>query len=188
MSVIADDPTRRLARRIVREREARGWSQGELARRSDVSKAMISKVEREEASPTAVLLAKVASAFGLTLAALLARAEEEGGRVVKAADQPQWRDPATGYVRRQLFARPDNPVELVRVELPAGARVPFPAATYAFIRQAVWVMEGELAIEDGGRETALSAGDAYGFGEPADASFFNPSGAPCVYIVAVARR
>jgi transcriptional regulator with XRE-family HTH domain len=188
MSLITDDPTRRLAQRIVREREARGWSQGELARRSDVSKAMISKVEREEASPTAVLLAKVASAFGLTLATLLARAEEAGGRAVKAADQPQWTDPATGYMRRQLFARPDNPVELVRVELPPGAQVAFPAASYAFIRQAVWVLDGELVIEEAGREARLSAGDAYGFGEPADASFFNPAGRACAYVVAVARR
>jgi transcriptional regulator with XRE-family HTH domain len=188
MSLMTDDPTARLARRIAREREARGWSQGELARRSDVSKAMISKVEREEASPTAVLLAKVASAFGLTLATLLARAEEEGGRVVPADDQPQWRDPETGYVRRQLFARLDHPVELVRVELPAGARVAFPAASYAFIRQAVWVLEGELVIEEGGLAARLSAGDAYGFGEPADSSFFNPAGRPCAYVVAVARR
>jgi hypothetical protein len=39
----------------------------------------------------------LAAAFDLTLAGLLLRAESEGDRVVRAADQPVWRDTATGY-------------------------------------------------------------------------------------------
>jgi transcriptional regulator with XRE-family HTH domain len=188
MNTMMDDPTLRLARRIKVEREGRGWSQGDLAERSDVSKAMISKIERAEASPTAVLLAKLSGAFELTLATLLARAEGEGGRKRAAGEQPTWRDPETGYVRRQLYARPDHPVELVKVELPAGAKVSFPAASYAFIRQVVWVIEGELVIVEAGERTELSAGDAYAFGEPADAGFENPASEPCAYLVAVSRR
>ena len=188
MSTIVDDPTDRLALRIRLEREARGWSQGDLALRSDVSKAMISKIERGEASPTAVLLARLATAFELTLAALLTRAEGEGGRRAAAADQPRWRDPASGYVRRQIYARGDFPLELVRVDLPAGAVVSFPAVSYAPIRQVVWLLEGELAIEEGGQRTELQAGDSYAFGEPADSSFINPTERPCAYVVAVSRR
>jgi transcriptional regulator with XRE-family HTH domain len=183
-----DDTGFRLAQRIRAEREARGWSLAELAQRSDVSKAMISKIERGEASPTAALLARLATAFELTLATLLARAEGDGARKVAAADQPRWRDPGTGYFRRQVFARADHPVELVHVELPAGARVDLPAASYAFIRQVVWLLGGELAIVEGGQETTLAAGDAYAFGEPADSAFVNRSGAPCAYLVAVSRR
>lgn len=182
------DPTERLAERIRLEREARGWSQGELAQRSDVSKAMISKIERGEASPTAALLAKLSGAFELTLAALLTRAEGEGGRKVAAADQPRWRDPATGYLRRQVFARGDHPVELVQVELPAGATVELPASSYAFIRQVVWLIGGRLTIREGAQETTLSPGDSYAFGPPADSAFLNVGTEPAVYLVAVARR
>jgi transcriptional regulator with XRE-family HTH domain len=185
---MVDDPTARLAQRIRLEREARGWSQGELAERSEVSKAMISKIERGEASPTAALLAKLSGAFELTLAALLTRAEGQGGRKVSVADQPAWRDPGTGYVRRQLFAGADHPLELAQVELPPGARVAFPAASYAFIRQVVWLLSGELTIEEGGRVSRLQPGDAYAFGEPEDSSFFNAAEAPCAYLVAVSRR
>ncbi|MFN3513066.1 MAG: helix-turn-helix domain-containing protein [Phenylobacterium sp.] len=188
VSTIIDEATRRLAHRIRVEREARGWSQGELAERSEVSKAMIGKIERGEASPTAALLGKLSGALQLTLAALLTRAEAEGGRKTAAADQPVWRDPGTGYLRRQVFARGDHPVELVEVELPAGARVDLPAASYAFIRQVVWVLSGTLAIEEGGRRTELAAGDAYAFGEPAQSSFINPAPEPCAYLVAVSRR
>jgi transcriptional regulator with XRE-family HTH domain len=188
MDTIVDDHALRLAQRLRLEREARNWSQGELADRSGVSKAMISKVERGEASPTAALLAKLSGAFELTLATLLARAEAGGGRKAAAGDQPTWRDPGSGYVRRQLYARGDFPLELVRVELPAGAQVAFPAASYAFIRQVVWVIEGALEIAEGGRTTPLAAGDAYAFGEPADSAFRNPGKTQCVYLVAVSRR
>ncbi len=82
-----------------------------------------------------MILVRLAAAFDLTLAGLLARAEGSGERVSRAADQPVWRDPETGYVRRQVFSRPDHPVEIVRVEMPPGQRVTLPASSYAMIRQ-----------------------------------------------------
>lgn len=188
MDNIEDDTTLRLAQRLRLEREVRGWSLAELAERSGVSKAAISKIERGEASPTAALLARLSGAFELTLAALLTRAEADGGRKMAAADQPRWRDPDTGYLRRQVFARGDHPVELVQVELPAGARVDLPASSYAFIRQVVWLMGGALEIVEGRRTTALAPGDSYAFGPPADSAFSNPGAEPAVYLVAVARQ
>jgi transcriptional regulator with XRE-family HTH domain len=182
-----DNAAAGIARRLRLEREARGWPLAELAARSGVSKAMISKIEREEVSPTAVILVRLAGAFDLTLAGLLLRAEGERGRLSRAADQPAWRDPATGYVRRQVFSRPDHPVELVTVELPAGARVAFPASSYALIRQIVWVQAGELVIHEGGARHVLAAGDCLGFGAPGDVVLANESPAPCAYVVALAR-
>ncbi|HXQ16212.1 MAG TPA: XRE family transcriptional regulator [Caulobacteraceae bacterium] len=187
MSTIEDSAATRLADRLKLEREARGWSLADLAERSGVSRGAISKIERGESSPTAGLLVRLADAFDLTLAGLLARAEGGAERLSRVADQPQWRDPASGYLRRQVFERADHPLELVRVELPSGAHVGFPAASYRRIRQLVWVLEGELIIEDGGVRHALAEGDCLAFGPPADAAFINESGAPCAYLVAVAR-
>src|SRR6202034_1002568 len=118
----------------------------DLAARSGVSKATISKIERQDVSPTAVILVRLAAAFDLTLAGLLLRAEGAADRGSRAAEQPIWRDPGTGYLRRQVFNRPDSPLELVKVEMPAGQRVTLPASSYARIRQAVWVLVGGLAI------------------------------------------
>jgi len=75
MDQLIDDFSTRLARRILLERESRGWSLADLADQSGVSKATISKIERAEVSPTAVILVKLASAFDLTLAGLMLRAE-----------------------------------------------------------------------------------------------------------------
>src|SRR5882757_7518707 len=97
MSNIEDDIGGQLALRISSERRHRSWSLAELASRSGVSKAMLSKIERQEVSPTAPVLLRIATAFELTLAELLTETREEE-RYQRAADQPVWRDPATNYL------------------------------------------------------------------------------------------
>ena len=86
METIVDDLSARLAQRLRLERDSRGWSLADLAERSGVSKATISKIERAEVSPTAVVLVRLASAFDLTLAGLMLRAEGQGERLSRAAD------------------------------------------------------------------------------------------------------
>jgi transcriptional regulator with XRE-family HTH domain len=188
VSTIVNDPTAPLAARIALEREARGWSLAELADRSGVSKAMISKIERGEASPTATLLGRLSGAFGLTLSTLLARAEQSGSRLLRAADQPQWQDPASGYLRRQVSPRSDLPLELVRVELPPGASVSFPASSYTFIRQLMWVLKGKLTFIEGDAVHEMEPGDCLVLGPPADCTFKTRGRELCVYLVAVMRQ
>jgi len=188
MSTIENDPSLGISQRLRIEREARHWSLGELAERSGVSKTMISKIERGEASPTAALLGRLSGAFGLTLSMLLARAEGSGSRLLRAPDQPHWRDPATGYLRRQVSPAGDIPLELIEVLLPAGEDVAFPAASYAFIRQMVWVLDGTLTFIEGEIVHELSAGDCLALGPPADCRFRNRAEGPCRYLVAVLRQ
>ena len=187
MAILLDDTTARIARRLRLERDARGWSLADLAARSGVAKATISKIEREEMSPTAVLLVRLAGAFDLTLAGLLLRAEGERERLSRAVDQPVWRDPGTGYWRKQVFSRPDHPVEVVQVELPAGQRVEFPASSYARIRQVVWVQTGEVVILEGAERHVLGAGDCLGFGPPSEVTLANETASSCTYLVVLAR-
>lgn len=182
-----------IAARLKREREARGWSIADLAAASGVSRAMISKVERAEASPTAALLGRLSGAFHLTVSALLARAEADGGpsRIARAADQALWTDPATGY-RRRAVSPPGAEPELVEIELPPGARVAYTAASLAFLRgQVAWLLAGRLVVEEGGEEAALGPGDSLAFDlvAPKGHAFRNPSAArPCRYLVALHRR
>jgi transcriptional regulator with XRE-family HTH domain len=187
MDKLIDDPAAQIARRLKLERDMRGWSLAELAERSGVSKATISKIERGEVSPTAVILVRLSGAFDLTLAGLLLRAEGEGQRLSRAAAQPVWRDPETGYLRRQVFARPDHPLELVEVELPPGRFVVLPSSSYAHIRQLVWVRSGTLTIAEEGERHVLGVGDCLGFGPPCEVTFANETAAPCTYVVCLAR-
>jgi transcriptional regulator with XRE-family HTH domain len=182
------DPTPLIARRLRDERARRSWTLGDLAQRAGVSKAMLSKLERCEASPTAALLGRISGALGMTLSTLLATEEVTGSRLVRRAEQPTWRDPQTGYLRRQVSPLSDLPVQLIEVEFPPGAEVAYPAAAFAFIRQAIWVISGALEFAEGAHLHRLRPGDCLELGPPADCVFANRGRAPCRYLVVVVRR
>ena len=187
--------------RLRGARHARGWPIDRLAAASGVSRAMISKIERGESSPTAVVLGKLSAALELSVSELLAAAPgaEAGagaapdGRapaagLVRRADAiPGWRDPDTGYLRRQL-STPRFPVAVTEVTLPPGARVPYPAGAYSFIAQLVWVLSGRLTLADGPAVHVLSAGDTFELGEPRPREFRNETAVDCRYLVVVARK
>jgi transcriptional regulator with XRE-family HTH domain len=193
--------------RLRAQRRARGWPIERLAAASGVSRAMISKIERGESSPTAVVLGKLSAALQLSVTELLAPGPAEprpggqegtaaaglpggpaarGGAVRRAAGTPQWRDPDTGYLRRQI-STPRFPAAVTEVVLPPGARVPYPAGAYAFIAQLVWVLSGELTLSDGPAEHVLAAGDTFELGEPRPREFRNDGAGDCRYLVVVTR-
>jgi transcriptional regulator with XRE-family HTH domain len=191
MSNIVDPLVGQIAARVRAERERRRWTLAQLADASGVSRAMINRIERGESSPTAVVLGKLSAAFQLSVSSLLALAEggpDDGAaaRVRRAAESAEWRDPATGYRRRQITG-PDFPAEVAEIRLPPGARVPYPAAAFAFIRQVVWVLDGHLTFHEGDTVHELDAGDTFERGEPADCVFANDSAAECRYAVVLTR-
>ncbi|MGB8666658.1 MAG: XRE family transcriptional regulator [Serratia inhibens] len=180
-----DNLNQRIGARIRIEREARHWSLSDLAERAGVSRAMVHKIERGDSSPTAMLLARLSGAFGLSMSKLIARAETQEGRLLRREDQPVWVDPESGYVRRHVSPRSDIPLDLVRVELPAGAEIPMPASVYAFKRQLIWLLAGSLVFQEGENRHEMAEGDCLELGPPADCVFKNESGEPCIYLVVV---
>jgi transcriptional regulator with XRE-family HTH domain len=183
-----DDPASRIANRIRVEREQRNWSLADLSERSAVSRAMISKIERNEASPTATVLGRLSGAFGLTLSTLLARAECAAGRVARAVEQPCWQDPETGFLRRSVSPPGAKVIEIVKSLLPPGASLSYPAAAYAFIDQQILVFKGCLTFIEGTAVHTLREGDCLELGPPSDCTFENRTRSSCEYLVVIARR
>jgi transcriptional regulator with XRE-family HTH domain len=192
MSNIVDPLVGRIAARVRTERERRRWTLAQLADASGVSQAMISRIERGESSPTAVVLGKLSAAFQLSVASLLALAEgteddtDRSAGVRRRAEATEWRDPGTGYRRRQITG-PGFPAEIAEIVLPAGARVPYPAAAFAFVRQVVWVLDGRLTFHDGDTVHDLEPGDTIQLGAPTDRVFANTTGTECRYAVVLTR-
>ena len=178
-----------LAARIRLERTSREWSMDELSKRAGVSRAMISKIEREECSPTATVLGRLSGAFGVSMSVLLANAESEAKRLLRFGEQPVWIDPETRYVRRAVSPMAGAPLQLVEVELPPGARVTFPATAYSFLHQQIWILSGRLGFSEGSVVHDLRKGDCLQLGAPAECTFENRSAAvSCRYLVAVIVR
>ena len=185
---MSDALSESIAATLQAARVSRELTVSALAERSGVSRAMIVKIERGSAQPTAALLGRLSAALGMTLSELVARAERDDQRLVRAADQPTWTDPETGYRRRAVSPATGSPLELVEVELPAGAVVSFPADTYAFIHQQIWMLKGHLRFREGATDHELDAGDCLQLGPPQPCSFVNPTRRACRYLVALTKR
>lgn len=179
----------RLAARLRDLRAERGLTLDALAKRSGVSRSMISLVERGRSSPTASLLDRLAAGLGVTLASLFADAQKAGASpLARRAGQPVWRDPGTGYMRRNLsppgFA---SPIELVEVALPPGARVAYDTGPRtAEVHQQVFVIEGGIALTVGGEAYELAEGDCLAMRLGRPVAFHNPAGRPARYLVVLA--
>jgi len=179
----------RLAARLRALRAERGLTLDGLAGRAGVSRSMISLVERGESSPTATVLERLAAGLGVSLASLFADAETpDASPLARRADQVSWRDPGTGYVRRNLSPPGfPSPLELVEVLLPAGARVAFDSGPRpSVIHQQVYVTEGGITMSFGGETHDLATGDCLAMRLEGPIAFHNPSDRPARYIVALA--
>ena len=185
-SVDAPSPT--FGPTVAAARESRGLSVSALAAASGVSRAMIAKVERDEAQPTAALLARLSGALGMTLSELIAHAEHPDDRLLRRDHQPEWVDPATGYRRRAVSPPTNAMLQLVEVELSPRTRIAIPRESYLFIDQQIWMLEGRLRFTEGDETHELMAGDCLQLAEPRDCIFENPSDAACRYLVALRKR
>ncbi|WP_230533012.1 helix-turn-helix domain-containing protein [Microvirga roseola] len=178
-----------LAERLRFLRGDRGLTLDGLAERTGVSRSMISLIERGESSPTAAVLDKLAAGLGVTLASLFAERESPAASPhARRADQRIWRDPDTGYLRRNLSAPGfPSPIELVEVILPAGARVAYDTGPRLLdVGQQVWMIEGEIELGVGDDIYRLATGDCLSMRIDLPVLFHNPAEKPARYLVALA--
>lgn len=160
-AALLDDPLeRRLAARLAALRAESGLSLEELAQRSGISRATLSRLERGETSPTAAMLGRLCAVHGWTLSRLMAEAEGTAPALVRLADQPRWTDPETGFRRRA--ASPPGAglrMEMVACELPAGAAIAYPAPPVPRMEQHLLLTAGALRFEHGPQAWELAPGD-----------------------------
>lgn len=168
----ATDLSARLAARVRELRAERGYTLDVLAARSGVSRSAISLIERCATSPTAVVLEKLATGLNVPLASLFdAPPERESpSPIARRTAQPRWRDPQSGYLRRNV-SPPSwlSPIRIVEVEFPAGATVSYETADREVtIHQQVWVLSGQIEVTLGEETHRLEAGDclAMRLGQP----------------------
>jgi len=182
-----------IAERVRTLRAGQSLSLEALADRSGVSRSMISLIERGESSPTAVVLEKLATALSVPLYSLFAApgegaAEERNGPLARRADQLQWQDPASGYLRRNV-SPPGMPqsVQIVEVHFPPGGRVAFEnGGHHARVQQQVWLLSGVIAITVGDVCYRLEEGDCLAMQLDRPTMFHNPTRKPARYALTVA--
>jgi transcriptional regulator with XRE-family HTH domain len=179
----------RIAAAVSALRAQRGLTLDGLANVSGVSRSALSLIERAESSPTAVVLDKIATGLGVPLTSLFASLpnESEAGPLLRRDEQPVWRDPGSGYLRRSVSpSSAETPVQIVEVTIPARARVTFDTAQRGtVVHQQLWVLEGTIDFTIGEDTYRLRPGDCLAVRLDRPTMFHNPTVKAARYAVVV---
>ncbi|HTO05465.1 MAG TPA: XRE family transcriptional regulator [Myxococcota bacterium] len=178
----------RIASRVRSLRAESGLTLDALEARSGVSRSMLSLVERGESSASAVVLDKIATGLGVVLASLFDDAAAPASPVSRPADRTPWRDPESGYVRRNVSpAGFPSPIQIVEVVFPPGARVTYETgAREPAVHQQVWLQEGRIEVTVGRVTHRLQSGDCLAMRLDAPVSFRNRTRRAARYVVVIA--
>jgi len=160
---------------IKTTRELQQISLSDLAKRAGVSKSVVSRIEAGLTSPTAVMLAKLAEGMTVSLSSLLRGDMGPPVHIQQAAEQPIFKDPKSGLVRRTLSpVSPDALVEIVHNSLPPRKTTGHFPAHATGTQEHVVVLSGKIDVTVGKREFKLAAGDAAQFSADVEHAIHNP--------------
>lgn len=186
------DVNTRIGLRVRELRDEQSFSLDILAERSGVSRSNISLIERAQSSPTAVVLDKLATALGVSVASLFESSDDilaDPLPISRVSEQAVWTDPDSGYIRRTLSPQMRVPIRLVEVSFPAGKRVAYESAPHeAEIHQQLWMIEGKMEITVGDMLWALSTGDCLAMNRNHPLIFCNSTRKRARYIMAIMAR
>jgi len=132
----------------------------ELARRSNVSRATLSRLENAEVSPTASVLGKLCAAHGLPMSRLMRMVEGDFAPLVRRDAQPLWTDPETGFRRRSVSPPAQTlAAEVLECELDPGTRITYDRPPRAGLEHHLLLIEGQLQVTVDAQTHDLRPGD-----------------------------
>lgn len=175
---------RRIAARLKALRAERGWSLDELARRSGVSRATLSRLENAEVSATASVLGKLCAVHELSMSRLMHMVEDTDVALVRHADQMVWTDAEAGFRRRSVSPpSPSLAGEGVLCALDPGARIDYERPPRHGLEHHLLLLEGALTVTLGQEAHELGPGDCLRYRLTGPSRFETPSGSGALYVL-----
>ena len=150
-----------LCLKLRKLRADRGWSLEALAAASDVSRSMLSQIERGRANPTLAVAVRIARAYGLSLGELIDEPSRQSAIQVIRADDPAhiFRSDKRCQIRTLSPLNLEKDVEFYEVVLKPDGELRS-APHYDGTREFLTVEKGRLRVESGGDTIELNAGDS----------------------------
>ena len=156
-----DPDTAAIGDQIRARRQALDLTQGELADRSGVSKAMICDIECGKKNPTIRLLGQLAAGLGVGISDLLEVDETPRFISDRRAQQRTLVDPENGMERRVISpAMLRRGIEIIEYTYPPGADCGCFPPHYHGVYEAAFVIEGRVRMEIGSDTIELGPGDS----------------------------
>jgi transcriptional regulator with XRE-family HTH domain len=175
---------RLIALRLKELRTERGWSLDELARRSNVSRATLSRLENAEVSPTASVLGKLCAAYGLTMSRLMYMIEDNFAPLIRRSTQSVWIDQTIGFRRRSVSPPAQALVgEVLECELEPGTRITYDRPPRPGLEHHLLLIEGQLEVSIDGQTYDLRPSDCLRYQLFGSSSFATPEQCAARYIL-----
>lgn len=161
-----DGQVTNIGAQVKQLRRSSGLTLDQMATQSGVSRAMISKIERAEANPSAIILGKLAEGLKVSISALVGGTNPQSkARLYRPHEQPVFRDPNTGFERRSLspiFPSQGGVDVVANTLLPGGTSGTFPAHDRG-VTEVLVVTRGKLRVTLDEIEYVLEQGDSLFF-------------------------
>lgn len=156
-----------LPERLKSLRAERNWSLEQLAQQCDVSRSMLSQIERGQANPTLGVALRIAAAFGLTIGELIGEsAPPTTISVIRHDDAAhRYRSDDQVTIRTLSPLKLEKDVEFYELALAAGGELKS-APHFAGTREFLTVQQGRISVESSNDRVELSKGDSASY--PAD--------------------
>ncbi|WP_415159158.1 helix-turn-helix domain-containing protein [Maritalea sp.] len=178
------DLSAKLSQRIKQLRQDNDYSLDDLAAKSGISRASLSRLEKGDVSPTAQMLGKLCAAYGLSMSRLLAMVEDQFAPIVRVNDQQIWRDDATGFVRKAV-SPPNSALkgEVIECHLDAGQEISYEKSPVEGLEHHLVLRSGELEVQLGDQTFHLFAHDCLRYQLYGRSRFKTPDHAAATYLI-----
>ena len=155
-----------IARRVREFRLQLGWTVGQLAAQSGMSKGMLSKIENAQASPSLATLARLSEALQVPVTSFFRGLNEEQDVLyVKAGKgltiEHRWSGAGRRYQSLGIMRAPNNTLEPVLATLTERSDT-FPLYQHAGT-ELIYVLSGRMEYGYGSARYLLESGDALQF-------------------------
>ncbi|MGJ8528343.1 helix-turn-helix domain-containing protein [Maritalea sp.] len=178
------DLPERLAARLKLLRAEHALSLDQLAIKSGISRATLSRLEKFEVSPTAQVLGKLCAVYQLPMSRLLAMVEEEFEPYLPYESQKVWRDEANGFTRTSISPPATGlGAELVRCALEPGKRISYDQPSLSGLEHHLYMLEGELELLADGVTHHLKSGDCLRYQLFEASRFSTPEHSGAIYLL-----
>lgn len=175
MDLHASELASAIGTKVRSERQAREWTQDQLADKSGVSRRMLINVEQGTANPSVTTLLRLSDALGIGLPALVSVPQSRPVTVVRAGEAPAlWTGDGGGRGVLLAGTTPPDVLELWDWTLAPGDRHDSEAHVRG-TKEILQVREGTVTVTVGDHTEVLQVDDAISFAGDVAHSYANAS-------------
>jgi transcriptional regulator with XRE-family HTH domain len=168
--------------RLRAARKAQQLTIDEVAQVTGLTKGFLSKLERDQTSPSVATLIALCDVLSIPVGSLF---EVPDVQVVRAGAGPRMNFGGVGTEERLLSARHESRVQLVRSRIDAGGHGGEELYSLAAELDILHVLEGDVEVRFSGQTWQLGPGDTANFNgrEPHSWSVLSESGAEVIWVL-----